>query len=357
MEQDNTNSTNSNFERIVDIGIRLGVLALLLWWCFDIVKPFVLIVIWAIVIAVAIYPIFLSLTKVFRGKRTLAIVFLTLLMLSVFIIPSIFATTSLYDGINYIRETYQNEGHLIPPPGEITANWPQITKPIIDIWQSASDNLQDTAMAHSDQLKVFGVLVLSAFAGVGKGIVEFIASIIIAGFLLGYAESLQEVSSKIFKKLVGKNGEHFSEITVMTIRNVVKGFLGVAMVQAVMAGLGFFIAGVPFAGLWAIACLFLAVIQIGIGPVAIPVAIYMFSVSDTSTATILSIWLVITMLSDNILKPILLGKNSPVPMPVVFLGAIGGFIFNGFIGLFLGAVILTIGYKLVIAWLNTENHA
>jgi predicted PurR-regulated permease PerM len=123
-----------------------------------------------------------------------------------------------------------------------------------------------------------------------------------------------------------------------------------------MAGLGFFIAGVPFAGLWAVACLILAIVQIGVGPIVIPIAIYMFAVSDSTTAVLLSIWFVIIMISDNILKPILLGKNAPVPMPVVFIGSIGGFIFSGFLGLFLGAVVLTIGYKLFQTWLETENQ-
>ncbi len=123
-----------------------------------------------------------------------------------------------------------------------------------------------------------------------------------------------------------------------------------------MAGLGFFIAGVPFAGLWAVACLILAIVQIGVGPIVIPIAIYMFAVSDSTTAILLSIWFVIIMISDNILKPILLGKNAPVPMPVVFIGSIGAFIFSGFLGLFLGAVVLTIGYKLFQTWLETENQ-
>ncbi len=136
---------------------------------------------------------------------------------------------------------------------------------------------------------------------------------------------------------------------------MVKGVLGVAIIQSIIAGIGFYVAGVPFAGLWTVLCLVFAIVQVGIGPIAIPVAIYMFSVADTTTAVILAIWLGIALLSDNILKPILLGRNAPAPMMVIFIGSIGGFIYNGFLGLFLGAVILTLGYKLFIAWINTEN--
>lgn len=346
----------NKFDKIVDIIIRLGVLFVLLSWCFDILKPFILILIWAAVIAIALSPIYNAIVKIFRGKKVVSGIFLTLLLLSFLILPSVLVGESLYEGISHITEMYTEGQPLIPPPGATTANWPTIAKPIVDIWQSASDNWQDTMLQYSDQVTKVGTWLLTLFAGFGKGILEFIVSIIIAGVLLIYSESLQSVSQKIFLKLAGQNGEHFADVTVMTIRNVIKGFIGVAVIQSVMVGIAFFIAGVPFAGLWTVACLVLAIIQIGIGPIAIPVAIYMFSVSDTTTATILAIWLLITMLSDNILKPILLGRASPVPMLVVFLGAIGGFIYNGFLGLFLGAVVLTIGYKLFLIWLNTENQ-
>ncbi len=355
MEPIKTNSSSYNFEKIVDIIIRLGVLAVLLMWCFDILKPFILILIWAVVIAIAIFPVYSFLSKIFRGKKIIAVLILISLMLSIIMVPSGLIVYSLYDGVNHFQELFNTGEHLIPPPGGTTANWPIITKPIVDIWQMASDNLQDVVLKYSDQIKEYGAIILIAFASVSKGIVSFIISIIIAGVLLIYSDSSADVSQKIFRKLVGSNSDHFAEISVVTIRNVVKGILGVAFIQATMASLGFFIAGVPFAGLWTILCLILAIVQIGVGPIVIPVIIYMFSVSDTTTAVILAIWLGITLLIDNILKPILLGRNAPAPMLVIFLGSIGGFLYNGFIGLFLGAIILTIGYKLFMTWLETDN--
>ena len=129
-----------------------------------------------------------------------------------------------------------------------------------------------------------------------------------------------------------------------------------AIIQALLAGMGFLIAGVPGAGLWAFLCLFLAIIQIGIAPVAIPVIIYMFYSANTLTAGLLMVWLILVMLSDNFLKPILLGRGAPVPMLVIFLGSIGGFISMGFIGLFVGAVILSLGFKLFQAWLKVNSN-
>ena len=355
MESSKMNSSAFSFEKIVDTIIRLGVLAVLLMWCFDILKPFVLILVWAVVIAIAIYPVHVFFEKIFRGRKILAVIVLTLVMLSFIIIPSGLIIYSLYEGVNHFRDAFNNGEHLIPPPGGTTANWPVITKPIVEIWQLASDNLQDAVVKYSEQIKEYGAILLIALAGFSKGSLSFVVSIIIAGVLLVYADSSVVVTHKIFGKLVGKDSENFATITVLTIRNVDKGILGVAFIQTAMIGVGFFIAGVPFAGLWTILCLILAIVQIGVGPIAIPVVIYMFSVSDTTTAVILAIWIGITFVSDNVLKPILLGRNAPAPMLVIFLGAIGGFLYNGFIGLFLGAIILTIGYKLFMTWLETDN--
>ncbi len=356
MESSKSNSSYYNFEKIVDTLIRLGVLSLLLMWCFDILKPFVLILIWAVVIAIAIYPVHKFFLKVFRGRTILAVIVLTLFMLSVIIIPSGLIMYSLFEGVNHFRELFKSGEHIIPPPGGTTADWPTITKPIIDVWQLASDNLQAAVVKYSDEIKEYGGLILLALAGFSKGILSFIASIIIAGVLLIYADSSAIVTKKIFKKLVGEHSENFVSITILTIRNVVKGILGVAFIQAVMVGVGFFMAGVPFAGLWTILCLILAIVQVGVGLIAIPVVIYMFSVADSTTAVLLAIWIGITLVSDNVLKPILLGRNAPAPMLVIFLGAIGGFIYNGFIGLFLGAIILTIGYKLFMMWLDSDTE-
>lgn len=355
MESQNTNSGSYKFEKIVDTLIRLGVLSLILMWCLDILKPFILILVWAIVIAVAIYPVHTFFSKIFKGRNILSSIVLISIMLGLILIPSGLIMYSLYEGINHFRELFDSGQPLIPPLGGSTANWPTIAKPIVEFWQLASENLQETIVKYSDEIKIYGSFLLLGLAGVGKGIATFVASIIIAGVLLNYADSSSEVTHKIFRKLVGKNGDNFADISVLTIRNVVKGILGVAFIQTAMAGLGFFMAGVPFAGLWTILCLILAIIQVGIGPIAIPVAIYVFSVANPTTSIILAIWLGITLTIDNVLKPILLGRNAPAPMLVIFLGAIGGFIYNGFLGLFLGAIILTIGYKLFLIWLDTET--
>ena len=156
---------------------------------------------------------------------------------------------------------------------------------------------------------------------------------------------------------MGERGDEFAEISNVTIKNVAKGILGVAIIQSTLAGIGFILAGVPYAGLWALICLILAIIQIGPALVIIPVIIYLFSTMGLLGAILWTVYFVVVMISDNFLKPILLGKGAPVPMLVIFLGTIGGFITSGFVGMFIGAIILSLGYKLFITWLDEEAVA
>jgi len=355
MNTTNPQSQNFSFEKLVDSLIRLAVLFFLLGWCITILKPFVLILIWAGVIAIAIFPLFKFFIRILGNRKTLAAIVLTVLLLSILIIPSWMVTKSVYSEVSQLRVMNKEGQLLIPPPGQNTESWPSIAKPVLDVWKLASQNLQSAMSKYSDQLKAAGAWLLSAVAGIGMGVLQFVVSIIIAGVLLAYSTAVGSAATRIFVKLAGKNGEQFVGTTIATIRSVVKGILGVAVIQATMAGVAFFIAGVPYAGVWTVACLFLAIIQVGGGPVIIPIIIYMFSTSSTLTASLLAVWLVITLLSDNILKPILLGRGAPAPTLVVFLGAIGGFISSGFLGLFLGAVVLTIGYKLFMLWINPSE--
>ncbi len=225
------------------------------------------------------------------------------------------------------------------------------------VWRQASVNLTDTLSQYRSQLMALGSWLVSVSLNTGVGLLMFAISIVIAGILLIGAESGGQMAHNLCVRLAGRRGAEFADDATVTIRNVVKGILGVAVIQALMAGIGFGVAGVPAAGLWAFLCLLLAIIQIGIGPVAIPIMIYMFYKADTLTAVLLAVWLFLVLLSDNVLKPILLGHGAPVPIPVIFLGAIGGFMATGFLGLFVGAIVLSIGYKLFMSWLATGDEA
>jgi predicted PurR-regulated permease PerM len=342
-------------KQLIQVILQLGILVLIFGWCFKMLSPFLSPILWGMIIAVTAYPMYAALRAKLGNRGKLASMLVTVLFLSIVLIPSILLAESLVEGIQHFRETLQGGESLIPPPGDKVKDWPSFTKPVVDIWQSASDNLQGVAVKYKDQLVSGGKYILALIGKTGVGILEFVVSIILAGLFLAYSKEGETMLRSIFVKLAGDKGDELAAVSEGTIRSVVKGILGVAFVQTFMAGLGFFIAGVPAAGLWTFFCLIFAIIQVGVGPILIPVIIYMFNTADTTTAVVFLIWGIIIMVSDNILKPILLGRGAPVPMLVVFLGSIGGFIASGFLGLFLGAVILSLGYKLFQTWIAREG--
>ena len=339
----------------VEIAIRLSLLIALLVLCIMILRPFITLLLWGIIIAVAVHPVFESLKRKLRGRGKLAATLITLILLAVILGPCLMLAESLVDGIKYLNETYQQGGQLIPPPDSRVESWPAITKPIVEFWRLASNSLQSVVIQYKDQLADASRWLFSAIAGTSLGIAQFVISIIVAGVFLVYAEAGGDTIEKVFVRIAGKRGKDFARLSEVTIRQVVKGVLGVAIIQTTLASVGFFVAGVPAAGLWAVLCLILAIIQIGISPVVIPLIIYMFSASDTLTASLFMVWSLLVLISENVLKPILLGRGAPVPMLVIFLGSIGGFVSSGFLGLFLGAVILSLAYKLTQEWLSTPE--
>ena len=341
----------------IDIAIRIGVIALLIALCFTILRPFIFPVMWGIILSITLYPACSRLSSLLGGRVKLASAIIASVMLLCIILPSIQMVDSLVGGTKYINEKIQRGEIKVPPPPDNIDEWPLIGESLKDEWLEASENLKETLARFQPQLKAMGLWLLKSAMGTAMGLLQFALSIIIAGIFMANAGGSGKVARDLFVRLAGERGASFADIANKTVHNVVKGILGVAIIQAMLAGTGFFVAGVPAAGLWAFLCLFLAIIQIGIFPVVIPVIIYMFSSADTFTAGLLTGWLIIVSLLDNFLKPIIMGRGAPVPLLVIFLGAIGGFISMGFIGLFVGAVILSIGFKLFGVWLEDISQS
>lgn len=352
---DNT-STQKDIKRIVQIVLQLGVLAFIVGWCFRILSPFLLPIIWGVIIAITVYPMFVKLKARMGGRGKFASILITVVFLAILLVPAFLLSGSLIDGVRELKAMIDEGRSPIPPPGEHARALPAFAQPLVDIWQETSENLQASVSRHPDGFKKIGVIALSFIAKTGAGVLSFMISIIIAGVFLAYAKEGGRTMKNIFVKLAGKQGEELVVISEATIRSVVKGILGVAIIQTLLSGIGFVVAGIPAAGLWTLFCLIFAIIQVGVGPVMIPMIFYVFNTADLTTGILFAIWGVLTLVSDNILKPILLGRGAPVPLLVVFLGAIGGFIAIGFLGLFLGAVILSLGYKLFESWMG-DNHS
>ncbi|MFZ2905612.1 MAG: AI-2E family transporter [Cyclobacteriaceae bacterium] len=348
-------ANQSGVNPVVHYAVQLLALALLLVWCFKILEPFITPLVWGSVLAITLYPLHNILAGKLKGRNGWSAVIVTLLMLLLIIGPAVWLLVATFDELKELGVAYRSGELSIPPPPEKVKDWPLIGTTVHTIWSESSKNISYVVVTHKEQVKEFLLTFLGLLKTSATGIVMFTLSIIVSGVLLGYARSASSSVKTLLVKIVGKEGENMAEAAELTVRNVAKGVLGVAVIQSILAGFGFVLAGVPFAGVWIVVCLILAIVQIGILPVSLGVIIYIWGVADTMTATILTIWMLFVGVIDNILKPIMLGKGAPAPMLIVFLGAIGGFIFSGFIGLFTGAIVLTLGYKLVNGWLNPES--
>jgi predicted PurR-regulated permease PerM len=347
----NPSSNNS----VYDTTIRLFVLLLIIGWCLMIMYPFVSIILWSLILALAMYPLHSRLTKMMGGRPKLASFIIIFSILAIIFVPTWFLIGTLVDEIKDLKVSYDNGTLTIPPPAEKVKEWPVIGDKLYEAWKNASADLGQTIGKYKEQLIGVGRTLAKGILSVAGSVIQVMISLIIAGILLVFGGAGEEIR-KFFRKLAGDRGDEFADVTLKTVSNVVKGILGVALILAVLHGIFFLLAGVPYAGIWTLLVFILGVLQIPLFIVTLPIVIYMFVTKSVIAAIIWTIALVLIGTSDNILRPILLGKGAPVPMLIIFIGVIGGFILSGFIGLFTGAIVMSIGYKLFVGWLNTNNE-
>jgi predicted PurR-regulated permease PerM len=335
----------------LEASFHIGLAILLTVSCLLILRPFVPLLTWGIIIGVAAYPSFKRLRKALGGREGLSAILFTALLLALLVVPVVLLAGTLVGGIHTFASRFKDGTVIIPPPPANVENWPLIGTPLKSIWDRASNDLSDAVRSFAPQIRAFVPEVFSASAGISLTALQFVLSIIFAGVLLANADSAYKLSSALCRRIFGEKGPDFQELMGATIRSVTTGILGVALIQSLLAGLGFLVSGLPGAGLWAVVFLIAAVLQVG-ALVLVPAVIYMFAIASTTTSVIFLVWCIFVALLDNFLKPILLGRGVAVPIAVVFLGAIGGFVTLGLLGLFVGAVVLSIGYRLAIAWLE-----
>ena len=337
--------------RALEASIYIGLAILLVAACLLILRPFVPLLAWGIIIAVAIYPGFRKLQVVLGGRQVLTGVLCTLILLAIVILPTILLAESLVQGIQ-VATAHLREGTLIvPPPPPAVGGWPIIGAPLNRVWNLASNDLTEAVRSFAPQIKEILPSLLSASAGIGFTVLQLLLSILVSGILLANAQGAYELTRSLFGRVFGVKGLEFQQLIGATIRSVTFGILGVAVIQSVFAAAGFLVVGLPAAGLWIVIFVFAAVLQAGT-LVLVPAVIYVFAVASTTKAAVFLVWCVLVGIMDNILKPLLLGRGVAVPVAVVFLGAIGGFVAMGILGLFVGAIVLSVGYRLFLAWLD-----
>lgn len=338
-----------------EAALHIAILFIILSISFMIFKPFLVPVAWGIIIAVALYPIFKKINNLFKGRKGLAATVIVLIGLALLIIPSLkFAGTTI-DGLHSLSEQLEQGNLEVPPPPDNVKEWPVIGNKTWDIWNLAAVNLESAIQKMSPQLKSLGTWLAGSISGLVGGIFVFIFAIIISGIFMVNAGSGYELSVNVFTRLTGSKGQIMVDNSVATIRSVVQGVLGVAIIQAALVGGGFMVAGIPGTPVLTLIVLLLAIMQIPPLLVVLPVIIYAFSLMDTGGAVVFTIWSLLAGASDNFLKPLLLGRGVDIPMLIILIGAIGGMIAGGIIGMFVGAVVLAIAYQLFLDWVGNDS--
>jgi len=345
---------------VMDIFLRIGLIAFLVVMCARIFAPFAGLVLWALILAVALYPLHQRLAHRLRGQQGRAATFLVLAGLLLIGIPTAMLGSSFASHVYDAYTAFQNNEISIRQPDASVAEWPVVGEKIYSVWSAAASNLPAFLKSIQPQLINLSKYVLSATVNTAGSVILLLGSLFIAGIMMAYGESGAGAVQRIVSRLTGPvKGPRLLTLSTATIRSVAMGVIGVAIIQALLAGVGFIMAGIPAAGVLALIVLVIGILQLPAAIVLLPAIAYLWGSGEASTTSniIFSIYLLVAGMADNVLKPILLGRGVDAPMPIILLGALGGMISAGIIGLFIGAVLLAVGYRVFMEWVDEADES
>lgn len=336
-------------ETSVDVYVRLVVISLIAYLALQFVGPFILVLLWATILAVAIYPVFTWLRGKLGGRSGLSATLIAVVGLAILITPTVMAVQSMVETLGGVSAALSQDRFSVPPPDEGVKAWPLVGGWVYDLWTHAHENLGSTIEQFAPHIEETAVKLISTGAGLLTGVLQFALSIVFAAVFMSFASPLVAVTTRVAQRVGSDRGHEMLKMAGATIQNVSRGVLGVALLQGMFAAIGIFVYGLPVPGVLAALTLMLCIVQAP--PLAfIPMIIYAWSV-DGGTATVLfTIYMVAVMFLDNVLKPILMGRGLTTPMIVILIGVLGGTLTSGMLGLFIGPVVLALFYEMVMVW-------
>ena len=340
--------------QVTDLVIRLAFLGLFAYWSLTLVAPFFSVLIWAVILTVALYPVYEWLGRRLGGRRGLAALLLTLVALCVVGGPIGLLAASLANTLSELAAEVHAGTLSLPQPPVGIADWPLIGKPAAEIWARAATNTEQAVAEYGPTLRPTAGALLVKLAAIGGDLLLFLVSVVLSGFLFLPGPRLAAGARQFATRIIQPRGAHFIELAGATIRGVSRGVVGVAFLQAIWVGIALVAFGVPGAGLIAFAVLVLCIVQIGPALVVLPLVIWAWMTLAGPAALVLTIVLVPVIVIDNVLKPILISRGLTTPMLVILIGVVGGTIGYGLMGLFLGPIVLAVFYELVLAWMHIE---
>jgi len=342
-------------DEFIQLAIRLVLLAFLLYWSFVLVRPFIPILAWSMVLTVAFYPAYNWLSIRLGNRPKVAALIITMINLAIIIGPVTWLGFGLIDGLQGFAAQLGEGSFAVPSPPEGIKDWPIVGARIYGLWDQASTNLRAALRELAPHLKPLAGPVLAFAGSAGVGTFKFILSVVLAGFLFLYGPDLVAATRRIQARLIAQRSEDFVGLAGLTIRTVSQGVIGVAVLQSLLAGIGLKLAGVPHAGVLAFVVLILAILQIGSVIVILPVIVWIWATKEFTAALLLTVYLLIVSLADNVLKPMLMGRGLSTPMFVIFVGVMGGMLAHGIVGLFVGPIILAVAWELMVAWIGEDQ--
>ena len=343
---------------LLDVLIRAGLILALALLCFKVFSPFLTLMIWAVILAVSLYPLHQALARKIGGKQGLAATLLVLLGFMVIVVPTALLMSSLGDSLQQLIIDVQNNTLKIPAPRESVAQWPVVGGKVYAVWSQAYADLPGLVQSMQPKLGEIAKAALGFVASIGTGLLLFVAALIIAGIVMAFGEAGARSCESIFRRFAGdERGAEYTVLVTATIRAVAQGVIGVAFIQAIIVGVCLLIAGVPWVGALAAIVLVLGIAQVPALIVTLPAIGYIWWTGTYGTfeAIAYTVLLIVSGMADNVLKPLMLGRGVEAPMPVILLGALGGMAAAGILGMFVGATLLALGYQLFMSWVAEKK--
>jgi predicted PurR-regulated permease PerM len=356
---DNTEQRVLSAEEFVDGIIRLSLIGLLLLLCFRIFSPFLGLMTWAMVLAVTLYPVHQSLANRLNQRQGRAATIIVLIGILVIGGPIIVLAESFVTFVFDVKKAYEAGTLQLPEPQDSVLDWPVVGENVHAAWLSASTDLENFVEANRDKFEGVAGKVVAASGSTVTGVLGFLGSLIVAGIMMAYGKGGSAAMHRILVRVAGPvGGTEVHTLATRTTRSIAVGVLGVALIQALLLGGGFLFAGIPAAGLLAAIVMFIGIIQLPALIISLPVIAYMWTVGDGTTLhnVVWTVYLIIAGAADGVLKPMLLGRGVDAPMPVILLGALGGMATGGLVGLFLGGVLLAVGYQIFMKWVESGQQ-
>jgi predicted PurR-regulated permease PerM len=344
------------FQRRFDRMVGLFALAALVVGILLVLRPFVSSVLWAIVLTYSTWPVFEAIRHVLRGNSTYAASAMTGLLTLVVILPVTVLGVSLGDSVAPVIEAIRGwlEGGLPDPPLWV-AQLPLIGESVRAYWAGLAHDSVKLAEEIRRLVDPFRSWLLSGGLKIGQGLVYLVLSVVLAFFFYRDGDAAARAYSRALQRVAGSRAARLTAVAGGTIRSVVYGILGTALAQGILAAIGLWIAGVPGALLWGMLTFFLSVVPVGPPLVWGGATAWLVYQGSFGWAVFLALWgfFVISGI-DNIIKPYLISRGSRLPFILTLLGVLGGALAFGIIGVFIGPLLLALGYRLLQEWVSTE---